>query len=232
MSLALPSRPGNVASGSVEPEDPLEASRPVARKATVDDLPALQALWQRASLPWLELEKFVTEFQVVPGIDGLLLGAIGLQLDGSEGLVHSEAIFPGVEGDEIRAALWKRMQIVARNLGAIRLWTLEDASFWAAVFVEADPAARDGLKASFRDPDAAWLVHQLVDPARAQKLLDEQVAVWEATRQADSENLLDSIHRIRTGAFVIAGTVIAIMILMVVYVGLRRPDIFHRFLGR
>lgn len=226
MSLALPSSGADVVSG------PVETALPIARKATVEDLPALHALWQRAELPWNELEKFVTEFQVVPGEDGMLAGAIGLQVDGTEGLLHSEAIFPGVDADEVRAALWTRMQIVARNLGAVRLWTLEDAPFWASVFARADKASAEGLKASFRDPEAAWLTFQLVDPARAQKLVDEQLALWEATRQSDSENLLDTIQRVRTAAFAIAGIVIAAMILMVVYVVLKRPDIAQRFLGR
>jgi hypothetical protein len=146
-------------------------------------------------------------------------------------LLHSEAIFPGTEADEIRAALWKRIQIVARNLGAIRLWTLEDAPFWSAIFLRAEPAAIAGLKAAFRDPEAAWQVHQLVDPARAQKLLDEQVAVWEATRQADSENLLETIRRVRTGAFALAGFLIALMLLMIVYLGMRRPDLLRRVIG-
>lgn len=35
------------------------------RRATVEDLPALQVLWQQADLPWMELERFATEFQVV-----------------------------------------------------------------------------------------------------------------------------------------------------------------------
>ncbi|KAB2655708.1 MAG: hypothetical protein DVB31_16170 [Verrucomicrobia bacterium] len=209
----------------------VEPSGPSARKATIEDLPALHALWQRAGLPWNELERFVNEFQVVPGEEGLLVGAIGLQLDGAEGLLHSEAIFPGVDADEIRAALWRRAQIVARNQGAIRLWTLEDAPFWTGVFVRADKAAIEGLRASFRDPEASWSVHQLVDPARAQKLVDEQVAVWEASRQADSENLLDTIQRVRTAAFAIAGVLIAGMIFMIVYLGLRRPDVFRKILG-
>ncbi len=226
MNQTLPGAGSDVASSPVEP------IRPAARKANVDDLPALQALWQRAGLPWIELERFVTEFQVVPGEEGQLQGAIGLQLDGSEGLLHSEAIFPGTDADAIRAELWGRMQIVARNLGVARLWTLEDAPFWCHTFVRADPAAIQGLQAGFRDPEAAWLVCQLVDPARAQKLLDERLALWEASRQSESENLLETIGRIRTFAFTVAGVLIGGMLLMVVWVLMRRPDVLHRVIGR
>ena len=226
MSLALPCPRSDVTSASVEP------IRPVARKATLDDLPALHALWQRAGLPWSELERFVTEFQVVPGDDGLLQGAVGLQIDGSEALLHSEAIFPGTDADEIRAASWTRMQIVARNQGVARLWTLEDAPFWKATFVRADPAAVQGLQAAFRDPEADWLVFQLVDPVRAQKLVDERLALWEANRHADSDELLNKINLIRTLAFTAAGLLIGAMLLMVVFVLVKRPDLLQRLMGR
>ena len=90
MTPTLPFTVSDVASLSVE-DVPIRA-----RRATVEDLPALQALWQRADLPWDQLDRFVTEFLVVPGEeDGMLLAAIGLQVDSDQALAHSEAILPG-----------------------------------------------------------------------------------------------------------------------------------------
>lgn len=225
MTPTLPFTVSDVASQSVE-DVPIRA-----RRATVEDLPALQALWQRAELPWDQLDRFVTEFLVVPAADeGMLLAAIGLQVDGDQALAHSEAILPGQESDALRAALWQRLQIVARNNGVVRLWTLEDAPYWRSVFGPADAAMMQGLKASFADPGAEWWTYQLIDPAKAQKMIDERLALWEATRQSDSTYLADNIQRFRQISFVVVGLVLAMMAVMVGYVLIRRPEAFQELL--
>jgi N-acetylglutamate synthase-like GNAT family acetyltransferase len=226
MTLTLPGLGGAVGSG------PVESVRPAARKATLDDLPALHALWQRAGLPWNELERFLTEFQVVPGDDGMLLAAIGLQIDGQEALIHSEALFPGYSEDDLRASLWSRLQIVARNQGVVRLWTLEDAPYWLGTFTAADSGAIQRLQASFRDPTAAWRCYQLLDPERAQKLVDERLAMWDANLKSEKSDLLDTVQRIRTFAFVFAAIVIGGILLLIVFVVLRQPHLIQRILNR
>ncbi|MEY3273287.1 MAG: hypothetical protein RLZZ341_2188 [Pseudomonadota bacterium] len=203
-----------------------------ARRATVDDLPGLHALWQRAGLPWDQLERFVTEFILVPNDDGLPLAAIGLQAEGDQGLVHSEAILPGQDEPMLRSALWERLRIIARNQGIARLWTLEDAAFWTATFQPALAGDVEGLKATFADPTTSWWTFVLRDPARAQRLLDERMALWEAHRQSDADRFSEAIARIRQGAFIVAGLVVAMMIGMVVYLVARRPDAFQTLLGR
>ena len=203
-----------------------------ARRATVDDLPGLHALWQHAGLPWDQLERFVTEFILVPNDDGLPLASIGLQAEGDQGLVHSEAILPGQDDEALRAALWQRLQIIARNHGIVRLWTLEDAVFWTTRFESAPDSVVRGLGATFADPTASWWICVLRDPERAQRLLDERMALWEAHRQSDAHQFSDTIARIRQAAFIIAGLVIAMMVGMVVYLVARRPDAFQTLLGR
>ena len=204
-----------------------------ARRATVDDLPGLHALWQHAGLPWDQLERFVTEFILVPNDDGLPLASIGLQAEGDQGLVHSEAILPGQDEEALRAALWQRLQIIARNQGIVRLWTLEDAVFWTTRFESAPDSVVRSLGATFADPTASWWICVLRDPERAQRLLDERMALWEAHRQSDAHQFSDTIARIRQAAFIIiAGLVIAMMIGMVVYLVARRPDAFQTLLGR
>lgn len=203
-----------------------------ARRATVEDLPGLHVLWQAAGLPWDQLERFVTEFIVVADDNDSLLASIGLQTDGDQGLVHSEAIQGCEDPDAVRAALWQRLQIVARNHGVARLWTLEDAPFWASLFQRATSIEVTGLKAAFADPEACWWIFALSDPARAQRLLDERLALWEAHRQADSEHFAQTIGRIRQFALALAGGVILMMIAMVVYLVVRRPDAFQSILSR
>lgn len=206
-------------------------SRP-ARRATIDDLPALQALWQRADLPWNELEKFATEFVVIPDGNGMVLAAIGLQVEGDQALLHSEALLSPEKADEYRQILWQRLQIVARNQGVCRIWTMEDASFWNATFQKPTAMEIAELKAPFADPSGFWWTHQLMDSKRTQQLLDEQLALWEANRQSESTDLAESIHRIRRMAYATVGVVILMMVFMVVYVLLRRPGAIHQILNQ
>jgi len=49
------------------------------RRATVDDLPALKSLWVVAQLPADELEKRLTEFQIVTA-NGNFAGAVAVQI--------------------------------------------------------------------------------------------------------------------------------------------------------
>ncbi len=201
-----------------------------ARRATVDDLPALQALWQQAALPWDELERYVTEFVVVPDEGGVILAAIGLQVDGDQALLHSEAILPSNMADATRQSLWQRLQIVGRNQGVCRIWTLEDAPFWTAVFARATPEEIADLRTSFADPSGSWWTHQLLDPKRTQQLLDERLALWEANRRTESTDLADTIQQIRRVSYAIVGIIILMMLCMVLYVLLRRPGAIQRIL--
>jgi N-acetylglutamate synthase-like GNAT family acetyltransferase len=220
----LPLRSTSVASPAV---DEVEYR---ARRAHVDDLPGLEALWQRVGLPWDQLERFLTEFIVVMDSEGAILAAVGLQTAGEEGLVHSEAVIPRDDEAELRSALWQRLQIVARNQGVGRLWTLEDDAFWRSIFIPASTADIAASPLASADLQAAWSTLQLVDRARAQKLIDERMALWEASRQSDSTGLHDTITQIRRFAFALAGGVIFMMVLMILYVLIRKPGAFNTLL--
>ena len=114
------------------------------RRAIVDDLPSLTLLWNSMHLPAGELERRVTEFQVVESDDGNLLGAIGMQIVERHGLVHSEAFADFGLADRLRAQLWERLQSLATNRGLVRIWTAEAAPFWKSNGFH--PAERDELK--------------------------------------------------------------------------------------
>ena len=57
----------------------MDSSDLTVRRATLDDLPTLLGLWEVNRLPALELERRLTEFQVVSRPDGVVVGAIGLR---------------------------------------------------------------------------------------------------------------------------------------------------------
>lgn len=210
----------------------MESPALAARRATLEDLPALQALWQRAGLPWEELERFLTEFQVVPGEEeGVLLAGLGLMVEGNDALLHSEALATEENDDELRAALWRRLQIVARNQGIHRLWTQEDADYWrASGFVAASPAAVAGATAAFVDKSAAWWLCELIDPEKAKRLTTEQMAIWQASRAQEAEELQTKIRTFRNLALLLAAAVVAVMVGMVFFVLLRRPELLQRLL--
>ena len=81
----------------------------------MDDIKPLASLWQSAQLPYLELEKHLTEFQVVLTEAGEIVGAIGLQVVGKDARLHSEAYLHPEQEDDLRPKLWERMVNVGKN---------------------------------------------------------------------------------------------------------------------
>ena len=61
------------------------------RRATVDDRDTLKTLWASMRLSSGELEKRLTEFQVVENSNGEVVGAIGIQFSRQHALLHSES---------------------------------------------------------------------------------------------------------------------------------------------
>src|SRR5688500_13768306 len=94
-----------------------------ARRATIEDLPQLVALWNLERLPADAFEKRFKEFQVVSDSAGEVLGTIGLQISGSQGLIHGEAISKPELADPIRDLLWTRVQAMIHNHALERLWS-------------------------------------------------------------------------------------------------------------
>src|SRR3954469_24572577 len=80
----------------------MSATSYVTRRATVEDLPQLLALWRLERLPADALEKRFTEFQVVSDNSGEVLGAVGIQIAGSHGLLHGESMARPEHADEFR----------------------------------------------------------------------------------------------------------------------------------
>lgn len=211
----------------------MEASPFQARRASVDDLPSLQALWQELGMPWEQLGQFISEFQVVTDENEQLAGAIGLLIEGDDALLHSEAIRNDVEADAVRASMWRRMQIVARNQGAKFLWTQEDAPYWRDSGFGPAPAERLQIsKASFLDQSADWRMFLLVDPARIQDALQEQFAILEATRLQNTETFERKVKLFRTFAYLLALAVIGGCFALLFVLASNNPDFFRRLLGR
>jgi N-acetylglutamate synthase-like GNAT family acetyltransferase len=175
------------------------------RRATLDDLTGLIALWQVARLPALDLEKRLTDFQVVARSDGPLIGAVALRIQGQQGKVHSEAFFHPEQEEEFRPLLWERIQSIARSRGLTRLWTQEDAPFWhQAGFESANDGLLKKLPGDFRSPHGHWLTLQLRDEAALARSLEKEFEVFKLAQRDDTEGLRRKAHFIKVIAIALA----------------------------
>src|SRR6185295_15041928 len=76
------------------------------RRATLDDIDQLMALWKSMDFPTDDLAKRITEFQLAEGVDGKVLGAVGLQIAAKQGRIHSEAFSDFSLAEQLRPLLW------------------------------------------------------------------------------------------------------------------------------
>ncbi len=132
------------------------------RRATLDDISHLAALWNSMKLPADALSKRVTEFQIAENPEGVLVGAVGLEIAQKHGRIHSEAFTDFAFADHLRPMLWERIHAVATNHGLLRLWTQEHAPFWSHCgLVKPDPDAFQKLPAPWQAQKTEWLTLKL-----------------------------------------------------------------------
>ena len=104
------------------------------RRATTDYFRSLQALWNSMRLPADELEKRLTEFQVVEAADGQIVGAIGVQIIRQHALLHSEGYTDFAVADAALAASVRERQppwSVNTLAQAVGVAALDDADYVA-----------------------------------------------------------------------------------------------------
>jgi N-acetylglutamate synthase-like GNAT family acetyltransferase len=175
------------------------------RRATTDDLEQLMGLWAAAALSAAELEKRFTEFQVAESLEGRIVGAIGLQLAGADGKIHSESFADFALSDTVRPLLWQRLETMARNHGLFRMWTAETAPFWkkgAGFTIASIPPPE-----AFGPAQGPWLALLLKDEAADPNLIEAQFTLFREAERAKREKLLQS-----AAALKLVGTVIAILL--------------------
>jgi N-acetylglutamate synthase-like GNAT family acetyltransferase len=187
------------------------------RRATVDDLKPLVALWQGAGFPVAELEKRFTDFQVAIDHNGRLSGAIGMRTVGHQGYVHSEAYIDFGFTDSVRPLLWKRVQTLANNIGLYRLWTLETAPYWKKEvgFDEAEPEKLEKLPTEFGSRNQPWLTLQLKEEHAAPDHLEQQFQIFKEEQRAEADRMREQAKMLKILATIIA----AVLFFLVVFGG-------------
>ncbi len=167
------------------------------RRATLDDLEALTALWTTMRFAVTDLRNRLTEFQVALDASGQLVGAIGFQIHQRQGLIHSEAFTDFARADEIRPFLWERIQMLAQNHGVARLWTRESAPFWTHHgFQRPDEAARQRLPEPWARQSSGWLTCRLRDE-EALMSLDKEFALFKELERQNTAATLEQARRLR-----------------------------------
>jgi len=170
------------------------------RRATVDDLPALKALWESMRLSPEELEPRLTEFQVVENADHDVLGAIGIEFAKPHALLHSEGYTDFAIADDARQLFWERLQTLAANHGIFRLWTQERSPFWKNYGFQPPPA---GTLARLPEPwrnefTGAWLTYQLKDEDAISAALENHKHQFAQYREAEIKVVQQAKVRART----------------------------------
>ena len=198
------------------------------RRATVDDLPGLKILWERARLQVLDLEKRLTDFQLLASDAGDLIGAIGLHIEGKQGQVHSEAFAQPEQDAKFRDQVWERIQVVARNHGLVRLWTREAAPFWQqqAGFAEASAELVEKLPASFGDAPGRWLMLQLREEHLAALSLEREFELFQAGQKQETEKLMQLGRKLKIITMVSLGVVLLIGFVFLVKLLITNPSFF------
>jgi N-acetylglutamate synthase-like GNAT family acetyltransferase len=186
------------------------------RRATVDDLKALVALWQAAGFPVADLEKRFTDFQVAIDHNGRLSGAIAIRVAGHQGYIHSEAYIDFSFTDSVRPLLWKRIQTLSNNLGLFRLWTLETAPYWKKEvgFSEAQSQKIEKLPTEFGPRGQPWLELQLKEEHAAPDTLEQQFQMFKESQRAETERMHQQAKTLK-----ILATIIAVVLFFFVLLG-------------
>jgi hypothetical protein len=180
------------------------------RRATLEDLPGLKVLWASARLPVSELDKRFTEFQLAIDDHGQIAGALGLQINKTQGLVHSEAFAEPELAVKIRPLLWQRIVTVAKNNGLARLWTLPIARFYREQgMLDADEATRSRLPENFGHPKADWVTLKLKEENQSAISIEKEFEIFAQAQRDETEQMMQRAQSMRMIAYALLLVVIA-----------------------
>ena len=182
------------------------------RRATVDDIATLRQTWEAMRFSPDDLEKRLTEFQVVENAAGEAVGAMGLQLSGQHALLHSEGYSDFGVADAARQLFWERIQTLASNHGVFRIWTQEQSPFWKHLGFQPPTAEISSrLPAGWKnESDGIWLTYRLKDEEAIAAALEKEFAPFMAGEKNETEKISEKARMINT-FITIAGFAIGII---------------------
>lgn len=178
------------------------------------------------NLPGDELEKRLTEFQIVEDADGQFLGAMGLQVSRQHALLHNEGFTDFSVADTARDLFWQRIQVLAANHTVFRLWTQERSPFWKNFgFRPPDANTLAHLPAEWKNEyNDAWLTFQLKDEEAIATALKTNFADFMADEKKQTERVREQAKTIRTMVTVIAFGIGIFCFALAIYLLIRRSQ--------
>lgn len=178
------------------------------RRATIDDVAGLRALWEAAGVTHTALERRVTEFQVAAAADGSITACIGFEIQGKQARVHSECYTCPQAAATLRPELFGRIQIVARNHGLYRLWMTasETPGFWkdTAGFKTPEPAHLKKLPPDWNVQGTPLEVLVLREETEALVSAEKELELFAEMQRADRERFDRRTKQVRAIAVVLA----------------------------
>jgi N-acetylglutamate synthase-like GNAT family acetyltransferase len=199
------------------------------RRATLDDISQLTALWKSMHFPADDLGKRITEFQVAEGPEGKLVGAVGVQMAEKQGHIHSEGFTDFALADQLRPLLWERIHAVATNHGLLRLWTREQAPFWNHCgLAKADAESLQKLPAVWLGPAHGWLTLKLKDDIETLTSLDKEFAMFMQSEKQRTERAFQHARILKMVATIIALGVLILVMAAGFYMLRKNPHLLGR----
>lgn len=198
------------------------------RRATLDDRETLIELWNSMRLPAEELDKRLTEFQVVQNPDGRVLGAIGIQFSKQNALLHSEGYSDFGIADAARELFWERIQTLASNHGVFRIWTQESSPFWLRWgFLPANAEMLTRLPSEWNNENPEWFSFQLKDEDAIKAALEKEFSHFSKAEREQIAQFSERAKTIRTVFAIICFLIFAICIGVLVWLMKNRNPFAH-----
>ena len=195
------------------------------RRATIEDLPALVQLWKDNGMPFQELEKRLTEFQVVLSENGAIIGAVGFFILARNALIHHEAfLLPEIE-EILRELVWQRIEVLVKNHAIARLWTMEEAPFYQH-FAGMKVAASEEMQnfpVIFGDSNKKWLTLKLHDDTHHSVDVDTHLELFRQHQQLEMEQLAKRTKLWRAVATMLSVILFIAVVVWGVLILLKRP---------
>lgn len=199
------------------------------RRATLDDIGQLTGLWQSMHFAVDDLAKRITEFQVAESSDQRIVGAVGMQISDRQGRLHSEGFTDFALADQLRPAIWERLQAVATNHGLVRLWTQEQAPFWSHCgLAKADAEALEKLPTAWRGFPGQWLTLKLKEDIEEVISVDKEFAMFMESERQRTERTFQQARILKLIATIIALVLLALVMAGAFIVMRRNPQLLHR----
>jgi hypothetical protein len=199
------------------------------RRATVDDRAPLKMLWASMRLAPDELEKRLTEFQVVENSAGEVVGAIGIQFSGHHALLHNEGYSDFGVADAARHLFWDRIQTLAANHGVFRIWTQERSPFWKSYGFQPPSAEVLGrLPAGWKNEfEGGWLTLQLKNEEVITAAFEKQFAGFMAEEKKSIERVSEKVQTFRTVVTILGFAIGIICLGIAAYLFIHRNPFAH-----